>query len=96
MLNIFHKTFLLSECDDTNTEHPPPEDAESASGLNEADYNASVATLRSIAMSLDSDCVLLRESYRQDCKTIASPVVNIIAYNLHIDFSVRYVQICRY
>lgn len=50
-----------AECDDTNTEHPPPEDAESASGLNEADYNASVATLRSIAMSLDSDCVLLRE-----------------------------------
>ena len=47
--------------DDTNTELPPPEDAESASGLNEADYNASVATLRSIAMSLDSDCVLLRE-----------------------------------
>jgi GTPase len=46
-------------CDDT--EYPPPEDAESASGLNEADYNASVATLRSIAMSLDSDCVLLRE-----------------------------------
>ena len=32
--------------DDTNTELPPPEDAESASGLNEADYNASVATLR--------------------------------------------------
>ena len=44
----------------------------------------------------DDNCVLLRESYRQDCKTIASPVVNIIAYNLHIDFSVRYVQICRY
>ncbi len=45
---------------------PPPvteegEDAEDASGLNQPDFEASVATLQSIAASLDSDCVLLRE-----------------------------------
>lgn len=37
------------------------EDAEEASGLNKADYDASVATLRSIADTLEADCVLLRE-----------------------------------
>jgi hypothetical protein len=37
------------------------EDAEAASGLNKADYDASVATLSSIAGTLDADCVLLRE-----------------------------------
>ena len=37
-----------------------PNGAEDA-GLKTMDYDASVATLQSIAMSLDSDCVLLRE-----------------------------------
>ena len=37
------------------------EDAEAASGLNQSDYEASVATLKSVSDSLDSDCVLLRE-----------------------------------
>jgi len=37
------------------------EDSEQASGLVAADYDASVATLESIALSLESDCVLLRE-----------------------------------
>lgn len=37
------------------------EDTEQASGLNASDYDASVATLESIALSLESDCVLLRE-----------------------------------
>merc|ERR1712156_374400 len=32
-----------------------------ASGLNQADYEASVATLKSVSDSLDADCVLLRE-----------------------------------
>jgi len=31
------------------------------SGLNEEDYKASVATLQSIAATLEADCVLLRE-----------------------------------
>ena len=37
------------------------EDAEAASGLNQLDYEASVATLKSVSDSLDADCVLLRE-----------------------------------
>ena len=37
------------------------EDAEAASGLNQSDYEASVATLKSVSDSLDADCVLLRE-----------------------------------
>ena len=37
------------------------EDAEDASGLNQSDYEASVATLKSVADTLSSDCVLLRE-----------------------------------
>lgn len=37
------------------------EDAEDASGLNQTDYEASVATLKSVADTLNSDCVLLRE-----------------------------------
>ena len=40
---------------------PAAEDTEAASGLNKADYDASVATLTSISGSLDSECVLLRE-----------------------------------
>ena len=41
--------------------NPSAEDAEAASGLNQADYEASVATLKSVSDSLDADCVLLRE-----------------------------------
>lgn len=37
------------------------EDGAEDAGLKTMDYDASVATLQSIAMSLDSDCVLLRE-----------------------------------
>jgi hypothetical protein len=40
---------------------PSAEDAEAASGLNQSDYEASVATLKSVSDSLDADCVLLRE-----------------------------------
>ena len=45
----------------TDNGQPAAEDAEAASGLNLADFEASVATLRSIAESQDADCVLLRE-----------------------------------
>lgn len=40
---------------------PAAEDTEAASGLNKPDYDASVATLKSISGSLESECVLLRE-----------------------------------
>lgn len=45
----------------TEDDQSTAEDAEDASGLNQPDYEASVATLRSITESLNGDCVLLRE-----------------------------------
>ena len=47
-------------CEESNGQ-PVGEDAEAASGLNLADFEASVATLQSIADSQDADCVLLRQ-----------------------------------
>merc|ERR1712004_797716 len=48
-----------STVEESNGEHA--EDAEAASGLNLDDFEASVATLQSIADSQEADCVLLRQ-----------------------------------